>query len=215
MTRADLYSLVLGAATTLSLSLIGIVFGVALGLALALIRISRLRGIGWAAGGYVSIVRATPLITLALLIFFIVPAGGFDISATAAAALALTLNTSAFNSEIWRAGLESFPRDQVDAAKAVGMQAGLRFRRIVLPQVARRSLPALVNEMTILVKNSPAIAVLGVVDITRAAIRIGAETYRPLPPLIVALLLYTAIVLLLVMSQRWIERRVRLAEELA
>ena len=85
------------------------------------------------------------------------------------------------------------------------MSGALSFRRIVFPQLWRTSLPSLVNEITLLIKASPAIAVLGVVDITRAAVRIGAETYEPLPPFLVATALYLAVVLLLVRIQRTIE----------
>ena len=92
------------------------------------------------------------------------------------------------------------------------MSAGLRFRRIVLPQIVRASLPGLVNEMSLLIKVTPVLAVVGVVDITRAAVRIGAETYDPLPPFLVATALYGPIVFALVSLQRWIERRQAMAE---
>ena len=106
-----------------------------------------------------------------------------------------------FMATLWISALASA------AALAMGMRRGVRFRRIVLPQVARAALPALVNELTLLVKVSPAIAVLGVVDITRAAVRIGAQTYDPLPPFMVALVIYSSIVFLFVRVQRVVERR--------
>jgi ABC-type amino acid transport system permease subunit len=109
----------------------------------------------------------------------------------------------------------NFPKDQYEAAQSVGMSAALRFRRIVLPQIARTSLPGLVNEMSLLIKVTPVLAVVGVVDITRAAVRIGAETYDPLPPFLVAVALYAPIVFVLVSLQRWIERRQVLAEAAA
>ena len=82
-------------------------------------------------------------------------------------------------------------------------------RPTVQTQIARAALPALVNEMTLLVKASPAVAVLGVVDITRAAVRIGANTYRPLPPFLAALVIYSFVVFLFVLAQRLVERRQR------
>jgi ABC-type amino acid transport system permease subunit len=105
-----------------------------------------------------------------------------------------------------------FPKDQYEAALSVGMPAGLRFRRIVLPQVLRVSLPALVNEMSLLIKVTPVLAVVGVVDITRAAVRIGAQTYEPLPPFLVALAIYMPIVYAIVSVQRLMERRLARAE---
>jgi polar amino acid transport system permease protein len=196
-----------GAVVTLGLAALGIAFGLTLGLVLAILRWRNLPVVGRLLAFYVSLVRATPLLTLTLIVFFVTPALGYDIPAAFAAVVALTVNTSAFNCEIWRAGLDNFPRDQLDAARAAGMPRGLLLRRIVLPQVARSSLPALVNEMTVLIKTSPAVSVIGIVDLTRAAVRIGAETYRPLPPLIVALVLYVTIVFAFVTLQRRLERR--------
>jgi ABC-type amino acid transport system permease subunit len=94
------------------------------------------------------------------------------------------------------------------------MRRHLRFRQIVLPQIMRLALPALVNEMTLLVKVSPAVAVIGVVDTTRAAVRIGASTYQPVPPFAIALVIYLVIIGVLVMAQRLFENR-QLAREAA
>jgi His/Glu/Gln/Arg/opine family amino acid ABC transporter permease subunit len=207
MSLLDFLSIVEGAIITVSLSLTGIVLGVPLGLGLALLRWSRTPLLSAFVVAYVSVMRATPAVTLALLIFFALPNMGIEIDPVPAAILTLMLNTAAFNCEIWRGALVDFPRDQIEAATSVGMGAALRFRRIILPQIARTCLPALVNEMSLLIKASPAIAVVGIVDITRAAIRIGAQTYRPLPPLIIALVLYSAIVFVFVAVQRSVERR--------
>ena len=205
MSSSALSSLLQGAIVTVALSLLGIVIGVPLGLALALIRRARVPVLDRAIAAYVSVVRATPMVTLGLLIFFALPNVGIPIDPIPGAILTLSLNTAAFNCEIWRAALNDFPKPQLEAAEAAGMTTGLAFRRIVFPQIWRFSLPALVNEMTLLIKASPAIAVLGVVDITRAAVRIGAETYEPLPPFLAATVLYFAIVLVLVRVQRLLE----------
>jgi ABC-type amino acid transport system permease subunit len=85
----------------------------------------------------------------------------------------------------------------------------LVFRRVVFPQVWRTSLPALVNEMTLLIKASPALAVIGIVDLTRAASRIGAATYKPLPPFLAATVIYKLLVIIFVTTQRLVERRIR------
>jgi His/Glu/Gln/Arg/opine family amino acid ABC transporter permease subunit len=209
---ADYLAILQGAAATATLSLSAIALGVPLGLALALARWTRLPVLSPIVAAYVSVMRATPAVTLALLIFFGLPNAGIEIDAVPAAILTLTLNTAAFNCEIWRAALLDFPRQQLDASVSFGMGRGLRFRRIVLPQIARICLPALVNEMSLLIKASPAVAVVGIVDATRAAVRIGAETYRPLPPLLVALAVYAIIVAILVFAQRWLEQRRPVAE---
>lgn len=207
MSTADLLAILNGALMTLLLSVAGILMGLPLGLGLALVRWARVPLLAPVVVLYVSLLRATPLVTLVLLLFFALPSFGVDVGPVSAGLLALTLNTAAFNSEVWRASLMAFPREQIEAAKAVGMSAPLRFRRIVLPQIARSSLPGLINEMSLLIKVTPALAVIGVVDITRAAVRIGAQTYEPLPPFLVAIAIYVPMVFALLSVQRWIERR--------
>jgi His/Glu/Gln/Arg/opine family amino acid ABC transporter permease subunit len=209
VTAANWLALLQGAVFTVALSLAAVVIGVPAGLGLALIRWARVPVLSPIVAFLVSILRAAPAVTLALLIFFALPSIGISLDPLPAAIATLTLSTAAFNCEIWRGSLLALPRDQLDAALAMGMRRGLRFRRIVLPQVARAALPALVSEITLLVKVSPAIAVLGVVDITRAAVRIGAQTYRPLPPFIAALVIYSLIVFVFVRIQRVVEARLR------
>ena len=215
MSWGDLLAILGGAVVTVLLSLAGILIGSPIGLALAVLRWADVPVAARVVTVYISILRATPLVTLLLLLFFALPNIGIAMDPISAAILALVMNTAAFNCEVWRASLMNFPKDQYEAAQSVGMNAMLRFRRIVLPQIARASLPGLVNEMSLLIKVTPALAVVGVVDITRAAVRIGAQTYDPLPPFLVALALYVPIVFLLVSLQRWIERRQLRAEAAA
>jgi His/Glu/Gln/Arg/opine family amino acid ABC transporter permease subunit len=212
MSGGDIAAILQGAVVTVTLSLIGILIGLPIGLGLALLRWANVPFVARVVALYVSISRATPLVTLLLLLFFALPNVGVPIGPISAAILALVMNTSAFNCEVWRASLEAFPKDQYEAAQAFGMRASRRFRRIVLPQIVRASLPGLVNEMSLLIKVTPVLAVVGVVDITRAAVRIGAQTYEPLPPFLVAIALYAPIVYALVSLQRWIERRQAAAE---
>jgi His/Glu/Gln/Arg/opine family amino acid ABC transporter permease subunit len=210
----DIAAIFQGAIVTVTLSLIGILIGLPIGLGLALLRWANVPIVARIVTLYVSVLRATPLVTLLLLLFFALPNIGVPINPMSAAILALVMNTSAFNCEVWRSSLMNFPKDQYEAAQSVGMRAGQRFRRIVLPQIVRVSLPGLVNEMSLLIKVTPVLAVVGVVDITRAAVRIGAQTYDPLPPFLVAVALYAPIVFALVSLQRWIERR-QIAAEVA
>ncbi len=211
MDWSDWLSLFRGAATTVALSGAAIAAGLPAGLALALVRWRRVPVLHRVVAVMVSLLRAAPAVTLGLLVFFALPGIGLSIDPVPAAVVTLALSTAAFNCEIWRAALMDFPRDQIDAAMSVGMPAPTRLRRIILPQVARAAMPALVNEMTLLVKASPAVAVLGVVDITRAAVRIGSNTYEPLPPFAAALVLYSLVVFVFVLAQRLLERRRRLA----
>jgi His/Glu/Gln/Arg/opine family amino acid ABC transporter permease subunit len=214
MNAGDIAAIFQGAIVTVTLSFIGILIGLPIGLGLALLRWADVPVAARVVTLYVSILRATPLVTLLLLLFFALPNIGVPIDPISAAILGLVMNTSAFNCEVWRSALMNFPKDQYEAAQSVGMRAEQRFLRIVLPQIVRASLPGLVNEMSLLIKVTPVLAVVGVVDITRAAVRIGAQTYEPLPPFLVAIALYAPIVFALVSLQRWIERR-QLAAEVA
>jgi His/Glu/Gln/Arg/opine family amino acid ABC transporter permease subunit len=197
-----------GAVTTLWISSVSIAVGAPLGLILAMTRVWRVPVLSHAVAVFVSIIRATPVITLALFVFFGIPAMGLTLSPTIAALITLSVNTSAFHAEIWRASIKDFPQNQSEAASAFGMTRLQAFRLIVLPQAWRASLPPMVNEMTFLIKSSPAIAVIGVVDLTRTASRIAAYTYDPLPPYISAAIIYAVVVFSLVRAQRVIERMI-------
>ena len=197
-----------GTVVTLTVSLAGIAAGMLSGLALALVRVGRVPVAAQAVTAYVSIIRATPMVTLALLIFFGMPALGVRMSPVLAAIVIISINTSVFQAEIWRASILDFPRGQLDAAQAGGMTSALTFRRIVFPQVWRASLPSLVNEMTLVIKGSPAIAVIGVVDLTRVAVRWTTVTYEPIPPFLTATIIYVAVVMCLIRVQRSMERRI-------
>lgn len=207
MDRADLLSLAAGALSTLAVSFLAIVVAAPLGLGLALIRWARIRALDPLVAILVSALRATPAVTLVLLVYFALPTVGLSLSRFAAAVATLGLGSMAFNCEIWRGVLLAFPAEELDAARAFGMTRWHRFRRIVAPQVWRHALPALANEMTLLIKVSPAVSVIGVVELTRAAVRIGATTYAPVPPFLVALAFYVPVVGCIVALQRLLERR--------
>jgi His/Glu/Gln/Arg/opine family amino acid ABC transporter permease subunit len=205
--RGDYLALVAGAANTIAVSVLAIAIGNPLGLGLALIRWGKVPGLDGFVAALVSLLRATPAVTLVLLVYFALPTVGLEIPRFAAGVATLALGTMAYNCEIWRAALLSFPSDQLDAARAFGMPRALRFRIVILPQIARAALPALVNEMTLIIKVSPAVAVIGVIETTRAADRIGAATYRPIPPFLVALAIYVIVIGAFVAAQRMLERR--------
>jgi polar amino acid transport system permease protein len=207
MTAGGVQMLLDGAWVTIWISLVAIALGVPLGLVLSLIRVARLPVLSRIVVLYVSLGRATPLVTLVLFLFVTLPVFGVNIDKYTAGVVALTLNTASFNTEVWRSVYQAFPQPQIEAARAMGMTRVLYFRRIMLPQMWYAALPPLVNEMTLLVKASPAIAVVGVVDLTRVTSRIAAETYEPLPPILVAGAMYILFIGLLVRLQRRLERR--------
>lgn len=207
MQEGDYLSLLQGLLVALAVAVPSIAIGIPLGLGLALIRWGKVPFFSQIVTIFVSFARATPSVTLVLLLFYAAPGIGLQLPELSAGILTLTLGTMAYNCEIWRAGLLAFPKDQYESAKAMGMRGTSRFWLIVLPQLWRTSLPALVNEMTLLIKVTPAIAVIGLVEVTRAAVRVGAETYQPLPPFFCALVIYLVIIGCMVGWQRWLEHQ--------
>lgn len=201
--------LIEGAWTTLWVSAIAIAFGVIIGLVIAFIRMLWVPIIDQILVLYISLARATPLVTLVLFLFLSLPTMGINLDKTLAAIVALTRNTSAFNAEIWRNAFRNFPREQREAAESVGMRRLTYFRHIMLPQMWIESLPALVNEMSFLIKVSPAIAVIGVVDLTLVTNRISSVTYEPLSPILAAGLLYVVIISMLLKLQGLAERKAK------
>jgi len=209
MNSSDWITLLYAAWTTVWVCGISIILGIILGLVVAMLRAAKIPVISQVLAVYVSLIRATPMVTLVLFLFVIAPSMGWEVDARVVAIAAMTINTTAFNAEIWRSALTSFSREQLEAAKAAGMTTGLTLRRIMLPQMLTTSLPGLVNEMSLLVKSSPAIAMIGIVDLTRVTNRIAAVTYDPLPPILAAGLLYLLIIGGLVRFQRIADSRAK------
>lgn len=199
--------LLTGAWTTVWICAISITLGTFLGLVIAIIRHAKVPFITQFLTLYISLVRATPLITLLLFIFLSLPAVGIELDMYTSAILSLVFNCAAFNAEIWRSALDNFSKDQYEAAQAIGMTRNTYFFRIMLPQLITTSLPALVNDMSVVIKGSPAIAVIGLVDLTRATNRISAITYEPLPPILGAALIYILIISVLLKVQKMAEKK--------
>lgn len=207
MTQKAWLLLLEGAWVTIWISGVSIALGLVLGLGVALLRAARLPVLDPVLAVYTSFARATPLVTLTLFLFLAAPRFGLPLDRTSTAILALTFNTTAFNAEIWRTAFLNFSREQREAALACGMTPFTSFRYILLPQMITTSLPGLVNEMSFLVKSSPAVAIIGLVDLTRVTNRISAVTYQPLPPILAAALLYMTIIGVLIKLQSMAERK--------
>ncbi|MGH7067280.1 MAG: ectoine/hydroxyectoine ABC transporter permease subunit EhuD [Acetobacteraceae bacterium] len=146
--------ILLGAAITIELTICVSVLCLIIGMIIALLRLSRVRILRLAAGVYVEALRGTPLLLQLFYVYFVLPAVGLRIPAFAAGVIALTLNYSAYVSEVYRAGIKAVPKGQVEAAHALGLSRGRTMRLVVLPQAMRIVIPPLGNYFISLFKDT-------------------------------------------------------------
>ncbi|MBV2264006.1 MAG: amino acid ABC transporter permease [Thauera sp.] len=198
-----------GSLVTLQLFLITLLLAVPLGLALALVRISRFTAASQAVNGYIWLMRGTPLMLQMLFIYYalpFVPGIGIRLPDFPAAIVAFALNYAAYFAEIFRAGIQSIDRGQYEGAKVLGFSYGQTMRRIVLPQVVKRILPPMSNETITLVKDTSLIYVLALNDLLRAARGIVQRDFT-ITPFIVAAAFYLIMTLVLTWLFQRLEKR--------
>ncbi len=201
-----------GLLITVEVSALGIALGICLGIVILAIREAGTRPLVVFAKVYLSFFRGTPIIVLAFFIYYALPALiNLDMPAYWAGVMALGLNSSAFISEILRGGLNSIPKGQNEAALALGLKDFHIWKYILLPQVFRTTLPPLTNEFTILVKATPALSVITLVELTRTAQIVMNETFRPMEAFVVSASLYFILLLCLSNAIRFMETRIRRA----
>ncbi|MBK1679884.1 amino acid ABC transporter permease [Rhodocyclus tenuis] len=198
-----------GTAVTLQVFLITLALAVPLGLALALIRISRFRTASTAVSGYIWLMRGTPLMLQMLFIYFalpFVPVIGVRLPDFPAAIVAFTLNYAAYFAEIFRAGIQSVGRGQHEAAQVLGLNYAQTMRRIVLPQMIKRILPPMSNETITLVKDTSLIYVLAMNDLLRAARGLVQRDFTTMP-FVVAAAFYLLMTLVLTWGFMRLEKK--------
>ena len=192
---------------TLLISGLGIVLGLIIGTLICAARLSSWAGLRAFAGLWVSFLRGVPLLVQLLVFYYSLPVIGLDIPPIAAAVICVGVCASAYISEIWRGAIAALPRGQVEAAQAIGMTPRDTWVRVILPQAFTMSLPALVNELILLVKASSLVSVVGILEITRASQAQAATTFRPLEVYIAAACIYLVINLCLAVLGRYLEHR--------
>lgn len=201
---SNLRFLVSGIGLTLGLSLSAIVVSVILGVMLALSALSRSRPLRMVSRTYVEVFRSIPLLVLLLWVYYGLPmVTGLQFGAFAAGVISLALSDAAFESEIFRAGIQSVAKGQREAAQTLGLSNRDAFRFVIFPQAIRTILPALGNQFVYVLKMSSLVSVIGLQELTRRANELNVSEYRPLE-------IYTALVveyLLLILLTSWGVRR--------
>src|ERR1700689_495653 len=181
------------AATTVAVSLAGIAFGFVIGALVCVARVSPgpwLRRLG---GAYISVFRGVPLLVQLLFVYYFLAEYGLDVPAIVAAVGALALSSAAYQAEILRGAMNAVPRGQGEAATALGFGPLDIWRRILLPQALKISVPPLINEFILLLKASSLVSVVGIAELTRVSMNIASQTYRPFEAYVGGGLFYLAI----------------------
>lgn len=192
---------------TLGLGLGAFVLGSLLGMAIALLRLSKLRILRSLAFAYVSVFRGTPLLVQILLIYFGLPHYGIVLSPIPSALLALTLFSAAYLSEIFRAGISSVDSGQWEAAESMSMGYWTCLRRIILPQAFRIALPPMGSRLIALIKDTSLASTITVMEMTRVAEQVGAATFRYMEMFLMIGAIYWVINQVLTILQTWLEGR--------
>jgi len=206
--RSSLGPIVRGAVLgTIPLALASFVLGLALALAVALMRLSRIRVVSWIARAYVSVIRGTPLLVQLFVIFYGLPSVGLTINPWPSAIIAFSLNVGGYAAEVIRAAILSVPKGQWEAAHMIGMTRRLALRRIILPQAARVSVPPLSNTFISLVKDTSLASLILVTELFREAQQIAAFTREFMLLYVEAAAVYWVICLFLSSGQSILERR--------
>ena len=159
----------------------------------ATVRYSRVPVLSQVAGGLVQFIRGTPLLVQVYFLYFVLPKYGIKYSPLLTGTVAIGVNYSAYTAEVYRAGIESVPRGQWEAATALSLPLRQRWVDIVLPQAIRPVIPSLGNYVISMFKDSAILSAITVVEVFNTATEIGSDTFRYLEPITIAGLLYLAV----------------------
>ncbi|GHF45252.1 amino acid ABC transporter permease [Seohaeicola zhoushanensis] len=209
----NLKFLLSGLGYTVQLSATAICISVVVGLLVALPGLSARKWPRRLSRTYVEVVRAVPILVLILWVYYGLPQiTGLSLSVFWAGVIALALSDSAFQAEIFRAGIQSIARGQYEAAYSVSLNYRDTMSYVILPQAIRRILPALGNQLVYMLKMSSLVSVIGMQELTRKANELVVSEYRPLEIYTVLVLEYLVLILIVSAGVRWLERRLKTDE---
>ena len=211
--QRNLKFLIDGLYYTIALSLTAISISIIVGLLIALPGLSSRRGPRSINRVYVEMIRAIPILVLILWVYYGLPqVAGISISVFWAGVLALAISDSAFQAEIFRAGIQSINRGQYEAAASISLNYRDTMRFVILPQAIKRILPALGNQLVYMLKMSSLVSVIGMQELTRRANELVVTEYRPLEIYTVLVIEYLVVILIVSAGVRRLERRLNAAD---
>ena len=204
----NLKFLISGITITIYISVISIILAMIIGLFVALPSLSNNKFLSYFNIAYVEIVRAIPLLVLILWIYYGLPImTGISFSPFVSGVVALTISESAFQAEIFRAGINSVNKGQYEVANSLGMNFWKKMRLVILPQAIKVVLPALGNQFVYVLKMSSLVSIIGIADLTRKANELVVTTYRPLEIYTFLILEYLILILIVSYFVRKLEKK--------
>lgn len=209
----NVWFLLTGLYYTVLLSVTAIVISIVIGLLVALPGLSTNKYLRGFNRVYVEFVRAVPILVLILWVYYGLPQlAGIAIGVFWAGVIALALSDSAFEAEIFRAGIQSIDKGQYEASHSISLNYYDTMRFVILPQAIRRILPALGNQLVYMLKMSSLVSVIGMQELTRKANELVVTEYRPLEIYTILVLEYLVLILIVSAGVRWLERRMQTDE---
>ena len=193
--------------TTLKVSLIALLIGLLLGIVICLAKISTIKVLNVLATIYVEVIRNTPILVQIMIIYFALPEVGVSFTPFMSAIIALSINSGAYVSEIFRSGILAIDKGQMEAGRSLGLSYFQTMKFIILPQALKNSLPALGNEFISLVKESSIVYFVGVADIMFAANTVKNATYETFGPYLIAAAIYFIITSVLSFLVKRLEKK--------
>jgi polar amino acid transport system substrate-binding protein len=196
-----------GAVVTIEISIAAMVLAIAWGLCLAVVRVFGPRWAAWPAIGFIEVVRGTPLLIQLFVIFYGLPTLGIRLTPFLAAVIGLGLNYSAYEAENYRAGIQSIPRGQMDAAKSLGLTRRQTIQRIFIPQAVRLVIPPVTNDFIAMLKDSSLVSVITMVELTKVYGELASTYYDYIGIGILTAAMYLLMGLPIARLSRYLERR--------
>jgi polar amino acid transport system permease protein/polar amino acid transport system substrate-binding protein len=200
---------------TLLLCLLSLVFAMVIGMVFGLMNVSHTRALNLIGTVYVDAVRGVPLIVLAYFIYFGVPAGiqglgftNFRLNALQAGTIALSMNCGAYMAEIFRAGIQSVDRGQMEAGRSLGLSYGAAMWLVVIPQAIRTMIPSIINQFIITLKDTSILSVIGFPELTNVGKTIMGNTFKNLQTWAIIAVLYMVVIITLSKVSKKFERRI-------
>lgn len=197
-----------GLAMTVELTIISLIIAAVLGLTFGLLSVSKKKTLRAIALVYVDIVRGTPLLVQAFFIYFGIPAAlGLRLDPNMAGIITLSMNAGGYLAEIFRGGIESVNKGQMEAARSLGLPYSLAMTKVILPQAIRTMTPALINQCIITLKDTSILSIIGIQELTQTGRLIIANNYQAFEMWTIVAVMYFIIIMILTKISKRIERK--------